>query len=57
MNGSAEILTLQGEVARAIAGEIRVKLTPPEQSAGESPHGQPSVLRPYLRGAFEQPLQ
>ena len=48
-----DVLTLQGEVASAIAGEIRVKLTPQEQAsiAGARPLN-PEAHEAYLQGLY-----
>jgi TolB-like protein/DNA-binding winged helix-turn-helix (wHTH) protein/Flp pilus assembly protein TadD len=48
-----EVLALQGEVASAIAGEIRVKLTPQEQAsmAGARPLD-PEAHEAYLQGLY-----
>jgi eukaryotic-like serine/threonine-protein kinase len=46
-----DVLTLQGEVARAIAGEIKVKLTPREQERlGGTRAVNPRAYEAYLRG-------
>ncbi|HKO04277.1 MAG TPA: protein kinase [Candidatus Acidoferrales bacterium] len=48
-----DILALQGEVARAIAGEIRAKLTPDEQRRlSNNRKVDPEVHQLYLRGRF-----
>ncbi len=48
-----DVLALQGEVARAIAGEIRIKLTPDEQQRLSSTRKvDPEVHQLYLRGRF-----
>ncbi len=49
----ADVLSLQGEVAQAIAREIQVKLAPPEQArlaAARTVH--PEAYEAYLRGRF-----
>jgi len=47
----ASILTLQGEVARAIAGEIQVTLTPQEEALFTSSRGiDPEAYEAYLKG-------
>ncbi len=46
-----DILALQGEVARAIAGQIQVKLTPGEQlRLTQTRHVNPEAYEAYLRG-------
>ncbi len=48
-----DVLGLQGEVARAIAGEIRVKLTPQEQvRLAKARVVNPEALDHYLRGKY-----
>ena len=48
-----DVISLQGEVARTIASQIRVRLTPQEQTYLASPHPvQPQVLQLYLKGRF-----
>ena len=48
-----DILSLQGEVARAIAGQIRVKLTPYEQNLLSSKREvNPKAYDAYLKGKF-----
>jgi len=48
-----DVLALQGEVAQAIAGEIRIKLTPDEQQRLSSARKvDPEVHQLYLRGRF-----
>jgi TolB-like protein/Tfp pilus assembly protein PilF len=48
------ILTLQSEVARAIADEIKVKLTPQEQARLASARPvNPEVYESYLRGRYD----
>ncbi len=45
-----EILELQGEVARAVAGEIRVKVTPEERARLETPEAvKPEAYEAYLK--------
>jgi TolB-like protein/DNA-binding winged helix-turn-helix (wHTH) protein/lipopolysaccharide biosynthesis regulator YciM len=49
----ADVLTLQREVAKDVAGEIRVKLTPQEQMQfGTAPPVNPAAYEAYLRGRF-----
>jgi TolB-like protein len=48
-----DVLTLQTEVARAIANEIRVKLTPQEeQRLAETRHVDPEAYEFYLKGRY-----
>ncbi len=48
-----DVLALQSEVARAIAREIRAKLTPQEQARLETTHPiDPKALEAYLQGRF-----
>ena len=48
-----DVLALQREVARAIAGEIRIKLTPQEQvQLGSARPVNPEAYDNYLRGRF-----
>jgi TolB-like protein/Tfp pilus assembly protein PilF len=48
-----DILALQGEVARAVAGSIRIKLTPSEQtSLTRTRRVRPEAYEAYLKGAF-----
>jgi TolB-like protein/Tfp pilus assembly protein PilF len=48
-----DVLALQGEVARAIAGEIQIKLTPQEQARlARSPQVNPAGHEAYLKGRF-----
>ena len=48
-----DILALQGEVARAIAGSIRIKLTPGEQtSLARARRVRPEAYEAYLKGEF-----
>lgn len=48
-----DVLSLQGEVARAIAGQVKVKLTPYEQSIlTEKKKVNPDAYEAYLRGNF-----
>jgi len=48
-----DILALQGEVARAIAGKIRIELTPGEQTSLTRTHRvNPEAYEAYLRGNF-----
>ena len=48
-----DILTLQGEIATAIAREIKVKLTPQEQTRlARARTVDPKVYEAYLRGTF-----
>jgi TolB-like protein/tetratricopeptide (TPR) repeat protein len=52
-----DVLTLQGEVAQAIAGEIRARMTP--QEAGRLARGHtvnPAALDAYLQGRYYQNL-
>jgi serine/threonine protein kinase/tetratricopeptide (TPR) repeat protein len=50
---SRDILSLQREMARAIAGEIRVQLTPSEQTHFEEERSvHPAALDAYLRGRY-----
>jgi serine/threonine protein kinase/Tfp pilus assembly protein PilF len=49
-----DVLTLQSEVARAIAGEIKVQLTPQEQTRLASTRPvNPEAHEAYLRGRYE----
>ncbi|MEN8144997.1 MAG: tetratricopeptide repeat protein, partial [Gemmatimonadota bacterium] len=49
----SDVLTLQNEVARTIAGQIRVELTPDEESRLASARTvNPGVYETYLRGMF-----
>jgi len=49
-----DVLGLQGEVTRAIANEIRVKLTPQEQARLATPHPvNPEAYEAYLNGRFQ----
>jgi TolB-like protein/DNA-binding winged helix-turn-helix (wHTH) protein/tetratricopeptide (TPR) repeat protein len=48
-----DILALQGEVARAVAGSIRIKLTPGEQtSLTRTRRVNPEAYEAYLKGVF-----
>jgi TolB-like protein/DNA-binding winged helix-turn-helix (wHTH) protein len=48
-----DILALQGEVARAIAGKIRIELTPGEQTSLTRTHRvNPEAYEAYLKGSF-----
>lgn len=48
-----DVLALQNEVARAIAGEIRLKLTPAEQTRlNAAPRVDPAAYDLYLRGKY-----
>ncbi len=48
-----DILTLQREVARAIAGEVQIKLTPKEQARlSKARHINPEAHEAYLAGRF-----
>jgi len=48
-----DILALQGDVARAIAGEIRITLTPPEQTRLSNARPvDPAAHQAYLRGLY-----
>jgi TolB-like protein/DNA-binding winged helix-turn-helix (wHTH) protein/Tfp pilus assembly protein PilF len=49
-----DILSLQGEIARAIAAEIQIKLTPEEQSrlAARTRTVDPDVYEAYLKGRY-----
>ncbi len=48
-----DILVLQSEVARAVADEIQIKLTPQEQARlARSPQVNPAVHEAYLRGRY-----
>src|SRR5204862_7023261 len=58
-----DVLTLQGEVARAIAGEIRARMTPQETGRlSRSRTVAPAALDAYLKGRYyynqyaEEPL-
>jgi TolB-like protein/tRNA A-37 threonylcarbamoyl transferase component Bud32/Tfp pilus assembly protein PilF len=49
-----DVLALQSEVARAIAGEIRVKLTPQQQARLAAKRAvNPAAHEAYLRGRFQ----
>jgi serine/threonine protein kinase/tetratricopeptide (TPR) repeat protein len=49
-----DVLALQGEVAQAIANEIKVKLTPQEQARLSSTHPlNPEAYEAYLKGRYE----
>jgi TolB-like protein/DNA-binding winged helix-turn-helix (wHTH) protein/Flp pilus assembly protein TadD len=49
----SDILSLQGEVARAVADEIRIKLTPEAASRlGSAPTVDPGAHDAYLRGRY-----
>lgn len=49
-----DVLSLQGAVARAIAREIQIKLTPAEQiQLTQVPEVDPEVYEIYLRGLFQ----
>lgn len=49
----ADVLKLQGEVARAVANEIRIQVTPEEQlRIGSLPSVIPEAFDDYLRGRF-----
>jgi TolB-like protein len=49
-----DILALQAEVARAIANEIQIKLTPAEQiELARAPEVDPDLYEIYLRGLFQ----
>ena len=49
----SDVLTLQREVARDVASEIRIKLTPQEQlQFGTAPPVSPEAFDHYLRGKF-----
>lgn len=49
-----DILSLQSEVTRAIANEIRVKLTPQEQARLAKPRAvNPEAYEAYLKGRFQ----
>jgi serine/threonine protein kinase/tetratricopeptide (TPR) repeat protein len=51
--GPRDIVALQNEVARAIAGEIQVKLTPPERSRLSSDRAiNPEAYDNYLQGLY-----
>jgi eukaryotic-like serine/threonine-protein kinase len=51
--GIQDALTLQSEVAQAIADEIRVKLTPEEQARISASHAvSPEAYEAYLRGRY-----
>lgn len=46
-----DVLALQSEVARAVAGEVQIKLTPQEQARlARSPQVNPAAHEAYLRG-------
>jgi eukaryotic-like serine/threonine-protein kinase len=48
-----DILALQSEVARAVADEVQIKLTPQEQARlARSPQVSPTVHEAYLRGRY-----
>jgi tetratricopeptide (TPR) repeat protein len=48
-----DVLTLQGEVARAIANQIRIKLTPEEQTRlARARHVNPQAYEAYLEGSY-----
>jgi TolB-like protein/Flp pilus assembly protein TadD len=48
-----DVLAMQSEVARAIAGEIQVQLTPQEQARLERPRAvNPAAYEAYLRGRY-----
>lgn len=48
-----DILAMQGEVARAIAGEIQIQLTPQEQARLERPRAvNPAAYEAYLKGRY-----
>jgi eukaryotic-like serine/threonine-protein kinase len=47
-----EVLSLQGEVARNIAAEIRITLSPEEQARLASRQVDPEVYQLYLKGRF-----
>ena len=48
-----DVLTLQGEVARAIAGEIQARITPQESGRlSRSRKVSPAALEAYLKGRF-----
>ena len=48
-----DILALQSEVARAVADEVQIKLTPQEQARlARSPQVNPAVHEAYLRGRY-----
>jgi len=47
-----DVLSLQGEVARNIAAEIRITLTPDEQARLTGRQVDPEVYQLYLRGQF-----
>jgi tetratricopeptide (TPR) repeat protein len=50
----SSILALQSDLARAIAGEVRAKLTPPEQALlSKARPVDPEAYEAYLRGRFE----
>jgi len=49
-----DVLTLQSEVARAIANEVKIQLTPQEQTHLASAHRvRPEAHEAYLRGLYE----
>ncbi|HKZ02608.1 MAG TPA: winged helix-turn-helix domain-containing protein [Pyrinomonadaceae bacterium] len=49
----SNVLALQREIARGIAGEIRIKLTPQEQERLTSPHPiNPAAHDAYLKGLY-----
>ncbi|MFN8006273.1 MAG: hypothetical protein U0V70_04455 [Terriglobia bacterium] len=50
-----DVLSIQGEVARSIANEVRIKLTPEERmrlSMGRSHPVQPEAFELYLKGRY-----
>ncbi|MFN8009744.1 MAG: hypothetical protein U0V70_22455, partial [Terriglobia bacterium] len=50
-----DVLSIQGEVARSIANEVRIKLTPEERmrlSSGRSHPVQPEAFELYLKGRY-----
>jgi TolB-like protein/Tfp pilus assembly protein PilF len=50
----SSILALQADVARAIAGEVRARLTQPEQvMLAKTPAVHPEAFEAYLKGRFE----
>lgn len=52
-----DVLTLQGEVAQAIAGEIRARMTPQEAGRLSRTHTvMPAALDAYLQGRYYQNL-
>jgi TolB-like protein/Flp pilus assembly protein TadD len=49
-----DILALQDEVAKAIAGQVKIALTPPEQTSLSNARAvNPSANEAYLRGLYE----